>query len=125
MITATSSGSFGNTNAFLKKIERLVEPATLHKFGAEGVAALQHATPVESSLTAQSWDYEVGRNSHGYFIVWTNSDIESGFPVAIMLQYGYGTGTGGYVQGRDYINPALRPIFDRFTDHVWKGVTSA
>lgn len=125
MISATSSGSFGKTTAFLHKVGRLNVIAMLNKYGAEGVAALSHATPVESALAAQSWSYDIGRNARGYFIAWNNSDVESGFPVAVMLQYGYGTGTGGYVQGRDYINPAIKPIFDRFATQLWKEVTSA
>lgn len=90
-----------------------------------GVAALEAATPAESGLAAGSWGYKIESSKGRHSIVWTNNDIEDGFPVAIMLQYGYGTGTGGYVEGRDYINPALKPVFDRISDQVWKAVTSA
>jgi hypothetical protein len=93
--------------------------------GNEGVNALASATPVESGLAAKSWGYKVARKGEVYTITWTNSDVEKGFPVAIMLQYGYGTGTGGYVQGHDYINPAIKPIFDKIAAKVWKAVTSA
>jgi hypothetical protein len=97
----------------------------LDSAGREGVAALAAATPVESGLAENSWDYEVSGGGGVYTITWTNSDVENGFPVAIMLQYGHGTGTGGYVQGRDYINPAIRPIFDKIANDVWKVVTSS
>jgi len=91
----------------------------------KGVLALRLATPVESGRAAASWDYEITKRRGVYILTWTNSDIEDGFPVAIMLQYGYGTGNGGYVQGIDYINPALRPIFDEISAELWKVVTSS
>lgn len=91
----------------------------------KGVSALAQASPKESGLSSSSWDYQIERSGRSVTIKWTNSDVENGFPVAIMLQFGYGTGTGGYVQGRDYINPAMRPIFDSIADQVWKAVTSA
>lgn len=90
-----------------------------------GVNALASAVPQDSGLAADSWDYRIERSRNSVTITWTNNDIENGFPVAIMLQYGYGTGTGGYVQGRDYINPAMRPVFDDIADQVWRAVTSA
>jgi hypothetical protein len=83
------------------------------------------ATPVETGLAASSWNYEVSTDKGGCSIHWTNGDIENGFNVVISLQYGYGTGTGGYVQGRDFINPAIRPVFDQIAERVWKAVTSA
>ena len=97
----------------------------MHTNGKTGVSALSRATPKDSGLAAGSWSYRVGKNGRGPFIEWTNSDVESGFPVSIMLQYGYSTGTGGYVAGRDYINPAIQPIFDQIAAAVWKEVTSA
>lgn len=105
-------------------MSRLKIDQILHQAGREGVAALASATPQESGLAAHSWDYEIQKRRNGISLVWTNSDVETGFPVAIMLQYGYATGTGGYVSGRDYINPAIRPIFDRIADMVWKEVTN-
>ena len=90
-----------------------------------GVAALQANTPVDSGATAASWDYRILATSRGLSIVWTNSNDAGGTPVAILLQYGHGTGTGGYVVGRDYINPAIKPVFDRIANDVWKVVTSA
>jgi hypothetical protein len=125
MISVTSSGSFKNTESFLRAVSRLDIRTILNDAGKRGVAALSSVTPEESGRTAASWDYSVSTKGGVYSIIWTNSDVESGFPVAIMLQYGYGTGTGGYVAGRDYINPAMRPIFDSIADRVWKAVTSA
>lgn len=125
MISATSSGSFKNVESFLRKVSHLNINTILHEGGRRGVAALAAATPEESGRTASSWDYTISSGRSGYSITWTNSDVENGFPVAIMLQYGYGTGTGGYVAGRNYINPAMKPIFDSIADRVWKAVTSA
>ena len=125
MITFEQSGSFNNTEAFLKRVSKSHLSGILDGFGQEGVSALSAATPVESGLAAHSWGYKVVQSRSGFSITWTNSDTESGFPVAVMLQYGYATGTGGYVQGRDYINPAMKPIFDKIADKVWKAVTSA
>jgi hypothetical protein len=125
MFSFETSGSFKNTEAFLKAMSRLNIAAILRASGAEGVAALSAATPVESGRAASSWGYEVTQSGGGVTITWTNGDIENGFPVAIMLQYGHGTGTGGFVQGQDYINPAMRPIFDQIANKVWKAVTSA
>lgn len=99
--------------------------STLERYGAEGVRALASSTPVESGLTANSWAFEVRNSGNSWTIAWTNSNIVGGVPVAILLQYGHGTGTGGYVQGIDYINPAVRPIFDKIAEDVWKAVKSA
>jgi hypothetical protein len=125
MFSLSSNGSFKNLENFLRKAAKFDIQSVLEAGGAEGVAALANATPTESGLAAHSWSYEVTKDGSSYTITWLNTDVENGFPVAIMLQYGYGTGTGGYVQGRDYINPALRPIFDKIANDVWKAVTSA
>ena len=124
-ISFSTSGSFKNTESFLNKVGHLNVTTILHECGQRGVSALASATPQESGLAASSWDYEVAQSGGGYSITWLNNDVENDFPVAIMLQYGYGTGTGGYVAGRDYINPAMRPIFDQIAEKVWKAVTSA
>lgn len=125
MLSITSSGSFAKTEKFLKSMQKMDILAILRQAGRDGVIALAAATPVDSGLVSRSWGFEVEKRGSSYFIFWTNSDIEDGFPVAIMIQTGHGTGTGGYVQGIDYINPALRPIFDRIANDVWKAVTSA
>ena len=125
MIKFTSRGSFKNTEKFLERMKRLDIRRILEQEGERGVRALMAATPRDSGLAASSWGYEVGQNGRSVTITWTNSDVENGFPVALSLQYGYGTGTGGYVQGRDYINPAMRPVFDQIAETVWKVVTTA
>lgn len=125
MISVSSDGDFRNTDKFLQAAVKGDFFSTLHGFGQEGVSALARSTPQESGYTASSWSYEVIRNSRETSIIWSNNNVVSGVPIAIILQYGHGTGTGGYVQGRDYINPALRPIFDRIANAVWKEVTNA
>lgn len=125
MISFWSRGSFYNTEKFLHAMKRLNIKSILESCGRKGVSALNSVTPVETGLAAGSWGYEVKQRGQVYEVIWTNSDREDGFPVAIMLQYGYGTGTGGYVQGRDYINPVIQPIFDEIEVEVWKVVTSA
>lgn len=124
-ISLTSSGDFSKTSAWLKKLAVLDIGAIANAGAQRGVRALSAATPRESSRAAASWAAEVKRTKNSTTIIWTNSDIENGFPVVIMLQYGHGTGTGGYVQGRDFINPAIKPIFDEIAESVWKAVTSA
>ena len=119
------AGGFTKTERFLNRMKRREYLNVLDEFGREGVQALRNATPVESGLTAESWDYEIKRTRDYTEIVWTNSNINNGVPIAVILQYGHGTGTGGYVQGRDYINPAIRPIFDKIAEKAWKVVTSA
>jgi hypothetical protein len=112
------------TEDALRRMQRFDIRKVLEAGGAKGVKALAAATPVESGLAAHSWTYRVSGGRGNARITWLNTDVESGFPVAIMLQYGYGTGTGGYVQGRDYINPAMAPIFDEIARDVLKAVTS-
>lgn len=120
--SSRSTGS--DTEAWLKRMRRDVITPILERAGAQGVSALQAATPVESGLTAASWSYEIINSATEKAIIWNNSNVEDGRPVAILLQYGHGTGTGGYVEGQDYINPALRPIFDQIAADVWKAVTA-
>lgn len=124
-ITFTVSGDYKTTEEYLQRVAKLDILSILESYGAVGVAALSSATPVDTGLAAGSWGFDVSAKNGAYAIYWTNTDIEHDFPVSIMLQYGYGTGTGGYVQGRDYINPAIRPIFDEIADRVWRAVTSA
>ena len=119
------SGGFTKTERFLNRMKRREYLNVLDEFGRDGVQALRNATPVNSGATAEAWDYEIKRTRNYTEIVWTNSNINDGVPIAVILQYGHGTGTGGYVQGRDYINPAIRPIFDKIAEKAWKAVTSA
>lgn len=125
MIAFESTGSFDKTEAFLTKMSKGDIFKALDKFGRVGVAALASATPVESGVSAASWNYEVTRSRGSYSISWTNSHMVDGVPLVILLQYGHGTGTGGYVRGRDFINPAAQPVFDQIATEVWKAVTSA
>ena len=119
------SGGFTKTERFLNRMKRREYLNVLDEFGRDGVQALRNATPVDSGATAEAWDYEIKRTRNYTEIVWTNSNINDGVPIAVILQYGHGTGTGGYVQGRDYINPAIRPVFDKIAEKAWKVVTSA
>lgn len=125
MISFSSKRSGTRTEDFLRKLRNGDIYRSLDAEAQKGVAALSAAVPKDSGLAADSWSYEIERSGKSVTITWTNNNVENGFPVAIMLQYGHGTGTGGYVQGQDYINPAMRPIFDSIADQVWKAVTSA
>lgn len=124
MITVTDSGSFDKTVAFLQKLERNDMFRNIDALVRRGVDALAAATPSETGETANSWEYEIIRRRNGLTIYWTNTHIDEGVGIALILQYGHGTGTGGYVQGRDYINPAMRPIFDQILREVWRQVTN-
>lgn len=125
MVRAQVRGSFRNTEAFLKRMQQRTYLKQLEKYGPIGVAALEAATPLDSSDTAHSWYYEIVDKPGYYSIHWLNSNlVQPGtIPVAVLLQYGHATRHGGYVQGIDYINPALRPIFDQIASDMWKEVT--
>lgn len=125
MISLKATGSFKKTSSYLNNIQKMDIMSILNSYGRKGVAALASATPVRSGLTADSWYYEVEKQGSNYYIRWCNNNTKSGVPVAILLQYGHGTGTGGYVSGRDYINPAIRPIFDNISEGIRKAVKSA
>lgn len=125
MISVSSEGSFDSTEKFLRKMSTLNVDNILNSEAQKGVAALSKATPQDSGRAAISWGYRIEKTNNSVTISWTNSDVENGFPVALMIQYGHGTGTGGYIQGKDYINPAMRPVFDSIAETVWKAVTSA
>lgn len=125
MISINSRGSFDNLESFIRSMQKRELFTQLDALAQEGVNALAAATPSTTGLAAASWKYEIVINGSTCVISFLNTDIENGFPVVIGLQYGHGTGTGGYVQGVDFINPALAPIFDKITNKVWKAVTSA
>lgn len=125
MISFRQKGDFSKLSRYFEKVRESAKVGVLDKYGREGVAALSSATPVESGTTASSWYYEIERNNGSVSIVFNNSNINKGVPIAIVLQYGHGTGTGGWVQGRDYINPAIQPIFDRIAEDAWREVTKA
>lgn len=125
MISVSSEGSFGKTEKFLQAMMTTNIDGILKSEAQKGVAALSKATPKDSGRAAISWGYTIEKTNSSVTIHWTNSDVENGFPVALMIQYGHGTGTGGYISGKDYINPAMRPVFDQIAETVWKAVTSA
>ena len=125
MITFEHRGDFRNTDRFLKRMSRFDFANVLKNVAQSGVQALSAATPVDSGLASVSWGYEIRRSRGSFEIMWTNSDIENGFPVVIGIQYGHGTGTGGYVRGQDFINPVMRPIFDQIVEDLWTEVTTA
>lgn len=125
LIRITSKGDFDNTFRFLKKMSNFKVNKILEKYGAMGVSALAAATPVDSGLTANSWGYEISVEKEGATIHWTNTNQNNGVYIAVILQYGHGTGTGGYVQGRDYINPAIRPVFDKIAEEAWMEVVNS
>lgn len=124
MITFRQKGDFSKATSYLEKLREKARLGVLDKYGREGVAALSSATPVDTGTTAASWFYTIERSSDSITIVFNNSNRNKGVMIAIILQYGHGTGTGGWVQGRDYINPAIQPVFDKIAEQVWKEVAS-
>lgn len=125
LVSFSLSGSTDKTQAFLQKMGSGEMYRGLESLAQQGVSALQAHTPVESGLTAASWSYLIEIKGSATVITWVNTHVESGVNIAIILQYGHGTGTGGYVAGQDYINPSIQPIFDAISNEVWKKVTSA
>ena len=123
MIKFRQKGDYSKFTRYLERIKEVVKLGNLDKYGRAGVAALASATPVESGVTAASWRYEINHNQNSVSISFYNDNINKGVPIAIILQYGHGTGTGGWVEGKDYINPAIQPIFDKITEDAWKEVT--
>lgn len=125
MITVRQKGDYSKVTKYFERVKKAARVSRLEKYAKAGVAALSSATPVDSGLTASSWYYEI-QNGQGFTkIDFCNSHINKGVPIAIILQYGHGTGTGGWVQGRDYINPAIQPIFDKIAADAWREVTNA
>lgn len=123
MISFRQKGDFSKLNRYLERAKEVARLSILDKYGREGVAALASATPVDTGETANSWFYEIKHANGSATISFCNSNINQGVPIAIILQYGHGTGTGGWVEGRDYINPAIQPVFDRIVNDAWKEVT--
>lgn len=123
MISIRQKGDFKKITGFLERAKETVNLGALDKFGKEGVAALSSATPVDSGETAKKWSYEIKQSKGSVTISFSNSNIQNGVPIAIILQYGHATRTGGWVEGRDYINPAIQPIFDKIAEYAWGEVT--
>src|SRR5574344_281478 len=125
MITFRQKGDFSKLTRFLERAKETVRLGDLDKYGRQGVAALSSATPIDSGLTAESWYYEIENKKGSATITFYNSNVQNGVPIAIVLQYGHGTRNGGWVQGRDYINPAIQPIFDEIVNDAWREVTKS
>ena len=125
LIRITTKGDFNNTFRFLNKMSKFQINKILEKYGQMGVEALRSATPIDSGKTAESWGYEISVGKEGATIHWTNTNQNKGVYIAVILQYGHGTGTGGYVQGIDYINPAIRPVFDKIAEEAWMEVVNS
>jgi len=122
-ISVSSTGSYKATKEFLDSLSTSNLFSDLDAYGELGVSALARATPVDTGLTAHSWGYRIIKDNYGPGIEWYNTDLDSqGTQIAILIQFGHGTGTGGYVQGRDFINPAIQPVFDEIANAVWKKV---
>ena len=119
-------GDWAKTTSWLKRIQTLKNVRKiLEKYGREGVVALANATPVDTGVTAASWTYKIRHSVYSLAIEWDNSSTTyTGIPIVVLIQYGHGTRNGGYVQGRDFINPTMKPIFDKIADELWKEVTS-
>lgn len=122
MIKFSQKGDFSKLTSFLEKVKEVVKLSDLDKYGRQGVAALASATPADTGLTASSWEYKITHDGDSTSISFSNTNFQNGVPIAIILQYGHGTRNGGYVKGRDYINPAIQPIFDAITEAAWKEV---
>lgn len=123
MIRFKQKGDFSKVTKYLERVKEVVHLGILDKYGRKGVAALSSSTPIDTGLTAESWRYEIVNKNGSARINFCNSNIQNGVPIAIILQYGHGTGTGGWIQGRDYINPSIQPIFDELTEEAWREVT--
>ena len=123
MITIESQGEWKLTRNWFDRMTKLDLALIMNQFGKEGVSALAAATPSRLGLTSKSWNYEVTRKGNNWKITWTNSNVNKGANIAVLIQYGHGTRNGGYVVGRDYINPAIRPVFDKIAQKAWKEVT--
>lgn len=124
MIHIKQKGNFAKLDKYFEQIKKAANIDVLDKYGEAGVKALSAATPIDTGKTSQSWYYEIERKNGKVVLSFLNSNVNDGVPIAIILQYGHGTGTGGWVEGRDYINPAIRPIIDQITNDAWKEVTS-
>lgn len=124
MVSFSQSGNFSKINSYFERLKEKVNIGNLDKYGREGVAALSAHTPKDTGLLASSWYYTINRTKQRTELVFSNSDIENGCPIAIIVQYGHGTKNGGWIEGKDYINPALKPLFNRILNDVWREVTN-
>ncbi len=124
-LSLKSNGKYTETEKYLKKLRTKDFTKILSKYGEEGVRALEASTPIDSGETAKSWGYQIDHDANGQIAIsWTNTHFNQGVQIAVILQYGHGTGTGGYFKGRDYINPTMRPVFDEIAEKAWKEINS-
>lgn len=123
MIKVTVKGDYKKTEKYLKRVQKMSLDEYLNRAGVMGVAMLAAYTPIDSGRTASSWDYEIHKSHDMVKIVWTNSNTSNGIPIAVLIQYGHATRNGGYVEGRDFINPAIQPVFDKLAEDIWTEVT--
>lgn len=123
MITFKQTGDFKKVTNYFEKLPRIVKNVNLDKYGLRGIQALSDATPVDTGRTAASWAYQIEQKNNGVAIIFTNFNVQNGVPIAILIQYGHATRNGGWVEGRDYINPSIRPIFDDMAQKLWKEMT--
>lgn len=123
MIRFEHKGDFSKTTRYFEELQKVAKYEGLEKYGERGVAALSSATPMDTGETSKSWSYKIEKTNKSIAINFYNSNVKNGVPIAIIIQYGHGTSDGGWVEGRDYINPAIQPVFDKITNDVWKEVT--
>ena len=123
MISFEQKGNFSNLNSFLEKAKEGVNAGILNKYGKQGVELLSKVTPVDTGLTASSWSYDIVRSNGSVTLNFNNTNIQNGCPIAIVLQYGHGTKEGGWVEGIDYINPVIQPLFNKIANEAWKEIT--
>ena len=124
-VSFRQKGDFSKVTKYLEKVKEPVHLGILDKYGREGVAALSSATPQDTGLTASSWRYEIKKDKGSVRIIFCNDNIQNGVPIAVILQYGHGTRNGGWVEGRDYINPTIQPLFDKIAESAWREVTKS
>lgn len=124
MISFRQKGDLSKATRFLQRTFENANKLNLDKYGKEGVAALSSATPTDTGKTASSWDYKIEKKKGSTKITFINTNIQNGVPIALIIQYGHGTRNGGYVAGRDYINPAIQPVFDKMAKEIWREVTN-
>lgn len=123
MISFEQKGNFSNLNSFLEKAKEGVNVGILNKYGKQGVELLSKVTPVDTGLTASSWSYDIVRSNDSVTLNFNNTNIQNGCPIAVVLQYGHGTKEGGWVEGIDYINPVIQPLFNKIANEAWKEIT--
>ena len=122
MVTIKCVPKFKKTDSYLERLKEVFHSGLLDKYGKMGIDALRDATPKDTGLTSESWVYDIARVNHTITITWRNTNLNNGVPVAVLIQYGHATRNGGFVQGIDYVNPAMAPVFQKIAEEAWKEV---